>query len=35
MELECNSQGEIFKTQDCKEGTQAFLEKRSPEFIGR
>jgi enoyl-CoA hydratase/carnithine racemase len=34
-ELECDSQGEVFKTQDCKEGTQAFLEKRSPVFIGR
>src|SRR3989304_5087500 len=35
MELECNSQEEIFKTQDCREGTQAFLEKRSPKFIGK
>ena len=35
MELECNSQGEVFKTQDCREGTQAFLEKRSPKFVGK
>jgi enoyl-CoA hydratase/carnithine racemase len=35
MRLECDSQGEVFATQDCKEGTQAFLEKRSPKFSGR
>ena len=35
MRLECNSQGEVFATQDCKEGTQAFLHKRNPKFIGR
>lgn len=35
MRLECDSQGEVFATQDCKEGTQAFLEKRKPKFIGR
>ena len=35
MGLECNSQGEVFKTQDCREGTQAFLEKRSPKFVGK
>lgn len=35
MGLECDSQGEVFATQDCKEGARAFLEKRSPKFIGR
>ncbi len=35
MRLECDSQGEVFATEDCKEGTQAFLQKRSPKFIGR
>jgi enoyl-CoA hydratase len=35
MRLECDSQGEVFATQDCKEGTQAFLEKRSPKFTGK
>ncbi len=35
MRLECDSQGEVFATQDCKEGTRAFLEKRNPKFMGR
>ncbi|MGE5444466.1 MAG: enoyl-CoA hydratase/isomerase family protein [Ignavibacteriales bacterium] len=35
MRLECDSQGEMFATQDCKEGTRAFLEKRNPKFVGR
>jgi enoyl-CoA hydratase/carnithine racemase len=35
MRLECDSQGEVFATQDSKEGTQAFLEKRSARFIGK
>lgn len=35
MRLECDSQGEVFATQDCKEGTRAFLEKRSPKFVGK
>lgn len=35
MRLECDSQGGVFATQDCKEGTRAFLEKRSPKFVGR
>lgn len=35
MRLECDSQGEVFATQDCKEGTRAFLEKRNPKFVGR
>jgi 2-(1,2-epoxy-1,2-dihydrophenyl)acetyl-CoA isomerase len=35
MRLECNSQAQVFKTHDFKQGTQAFLEKRNPKFTGK
>lgn len=35
MRLESDSQAQILKTRDFKEGTQAFLEKRSPKFVGK
>jgi enoyl-CoA hydratase len=34
-ELEVNSFGECFATEDMKEGTTAFLDKRKPNFGGR
>jgi enoyl-CoA hydratase/carnithine racemase len=34
LELEAQSQQEMFATSDAKEGVAAFLEKRKPGFIG-
>jgi enoyl-CoA hydratase len=34
LALECDHFGEVFKTDDMREGTSAFLEKRKPEFSG-
>lgn len=35
MKLECESQAVVFHTEDFREGTMAFLEKREPRFQGR
>ncbi|MEJ7737694.1 MAG: enoyl-CoA hydratase-related protein [Chitinophagaceae bacterium] len=34
-DVEANAFGECFNTQDMKEGTTAFVEKRKPKFMGR
>jgi len=35
MRLECEVQSEVFRSHDCKEGMNAFLEKRNPNFVGK
>jgi len=35
MEFESMLFGSMFKTDDMREGTRAFLEKRQPDFRGR
>jgi enoyl-CoA hydratase len=35
MHIEAKAFAELFNTQDAKEGTQAFLQKRAPEFQGQ
>lgn len=34
MRMEQKAFGDLFTTKDCKEGTQAFIEKRKPQFFG-
>ena len=35
MNMEQKEFGDLFTTQDCKEGTKAFIEKRKPNFFGK
>ncbi|MEO1021405.1 MAG: enoyl-CoA hydratase-related protein [Bacteroidota bacterium] len=35
FEAEANAFGELFGTDDFKEGTEAFIEKRKPQFVGK
>ena len=35
MNMEQKEFGDLFTTQDCKEGTRAFIEKRKPNFFGK
>ena len=35
LELECNAFADVCRSEDMREGTTAFLEKRKAEFTGR
>jgi branched-chain amino acid transport system permease protein len=35
LKIEARLFSELFRTMDCKEGINAFIEKRKPKFVGR